>query len=503
MKFPLALLGCFLALHAAHTAALKPASNAQNPAVSPRAARVPDAVVRVNSTVQSYDFARPWEKKSPMLRRGTGAVLEGGRVLVTAELVANKTHLEIEKPRTSDKSPAKIVAVDYDANLALIEPERPGFLEGLDHFSLAENAAVGDSAEILQLEANGEIARTPATVTTITVAPYPLDSVALLLFRLSAPLQSRDSSFVLPALRGGRLLGLLMRYDARTQTAELIPAPVISRFLASAALSPNGGVPRLGVSIASTQDPQFRKFLGLSEPGGIYITEVYPDSPAARAGLRKGDVITAIEGIPIDQDGLYEDPHFGKIAFSYLLTSRSPAPETPPLTLTYLRDGHRTDIKIQPEPLDRKKMVSEPNVFDQAPRYVVLGGLVFEELSRTFLREWGANWKKTAPQRLVYLDAFQNELPPDHGKVVFLASILPSPETLGYEGLENLVVTNVNGLPIKSLDDLAQAIKTPHNGFHRIEFEEDPGFIILDAHSIEQSAGALARDYEIPALQNL
>ena len=55
---------------------------------------------------------------------------------------------------------------------------------------------------------------------------------------------------------------------------------------------------------------------------------------------------------------------------------------------------------------------------------------------------------KDAPQRLVYLDAFQNELPPDRGKIVFLSQILPTPNTLGYENLEHLVV-KVNGCSLR------------------------------------------------------
>ncbi len=487
-----------LSVVAAHAAAVRPVD--QVPAAS-HSKRAAEAIIRVNSTIQPYDYARPWEKKTPFPRRGTGAILEDGNVLVTAEMVANKTHIEVEKPLTGDKSPAEVTAVDYDANLALLKPTQSGFLDDLGRLDLAETAAVGDSAEILQIETNGEIARTPATLTTITVMPYPMDSLSLLLFRISAPLQNRDGSFVLPVVRNGRLLGMLMRYDSRTQTGELAPAPVIARFLADAASGKPEGFPRLGISFAPTRDPQFRKYLGMDTPGGVYLVEVLPDSPAARAGLQKGDVLLTMDGKTIDQDGLYEDPRFGKILFTHLITSRPPVAN--PLPVTFLRAGQRSEAQIAPAPLDRSKMISEPYDYDRPPRYVVLGGLVFQELSRGFLREWGANWRKSAPQRLVYLDAFQSELPPDRGKIVFLSAVLSSPDTLGYENLENLVVTKVNGIEIRSLDDLARAVRTPENGFHRIEFEEDPGFIILDANSVEQNAEALARDYGISALQRL
>ena len=111
---------------------------------------------------------------------------------------------------------------------------------------------------------------------------------------------------------------------------------------------------------------------------------------------------------------------------------------------------------------------------------------------------------KDAPQRLVYLDAFQNELPPDRGKIVFLSQVLPTPNTLGYENLEHLVVSKVNGVPIKSLNDLAKAAKS----FQRMVSTRSssrkirPSFTWMPSE-IEKSRGQLMQDYGIPALENL
>src|SRR6516225_9758330 len=74
--------------------------------------------IRVNSTNQVYDFFRPWSKKSPFNRRGLGTVLENNRVLVTAELVADNTYIELERPDTNERCPAQVVVIDYEADLA-------------------------------------------------------------------------------------------------------------------------------------------------------------------------------------------------------------------------------------------------------------------------------------------------------------------------------------------------------------------------------------------------
>lgn len=461
----------------------------------------PPSILKVNATNQPYSFLRPWTKDTPYSRRGIGVVIEGGYVVVTAEMVTNNTFVELEVAGSSQKSTAKIVTVDYDANLALLKPDNDEFLSDFKPVPFDRGAKVGDAVEILQLEGNGQVARTPGTLTTITVNEYPFDGMSLLIYRLSVPLQNRDGSFVLPAFRNNALLGLVMRYDSRSQTAEVIPAPVIARFVENALKEEYTGFARAGVSFSHTRDPQLRKYLGLTEPGGLYITEVYPESPAEKGGLKVGDILFAIEGNAIDQDGLYEDARYGKISLSNLLSLGLPSGE--PATFTILRDGEKLDVEIELAPLDRSKVVSESYIIDQAPRYVILGGLVFQELSRTYLREWGGGWMRDAPQRLVYLDAFQSELPRDQGKVVFLSQVLPSEDTLGYQNLSHLVVKRVNGIDIHNLEDVARAAENPVDGFQKIEFEEDPGVIYLDAAEVEKNKERLMEDYGIPSLKNL
>ncbi|WP_240095547.1 trypsin-like peptidase domain-containing protein [Thermomonas flagellata] len=63
-----------------------------------------------------------------------------------------------------------------------------------------------------------------------------------------------------------------------------------------------GGVVRRGTLGIDTQDVDARlaRALGLAEARGAVVTRLYPDSPAAAAGLRVGDVIVAANGQPID-----------------------------------------------------------------------------------------------------------------------------------------------------------------------------------------------------------
>jgi hypothetical protein len=493
-----ATLLLLLSLH--HLAAFSSPQPAPTPEPTPTPTPPPPEVtsrslLRVNCTNQTHNFFNPWLKKTPFARRGLGTVIEGGRILVTAELVANATFIELEKAPGGEKSSATVETIDHSCNLATLRANDPFFIKDMVPVPLATQPALDDTVDVLQLEPNGDVARTPAQVTTITIGPYPMDNLGLLLYRIRVPLQQREGSYTVPAVRDGRLAGLLMRYNASSQSADVASMPVIRRFLS------HPGTPRVGITFAPLRDPQLRRYLGLEKPGGIYISEVVPHSSAAAAGLREGDVILAIDDQPLDHDGHYLDPSFGRILFSHLTNTATPHGSA--ITFTILRDGEQLDIPVTMLPPAPTLMVSESLIADRPPPYLVLGGLVFVELSRPYLMEWGPDWQNAAPRRLVHYDAFQNELPPERRKIIVLAQVIPTPDTIGYENLSNLVVTSLNNRPIHTLHDLAAAAESPVDGFHRIEFEEDPKLIFLDAASVADHADDLARQYNLPSLQRL
>lgn len=68
----------------------------------------------------------------------------------------------------------------------------------------------------------------------------------------------------------------------------------------ASALLTQGRVSRgyLGVTLQEI-DPDLAHGLGVSGPGGALIREVYPGTPAARAGLSPGDVVLEFNGVPV------------------------------------------------------------------------------------------------------------------------------------------------------------------------------------------------------------
>jgi len=463
----------------------------------------PLSVVRVNVTNQSWDFGRPWGKRPPFSRRAIGTVLSGNRVLVTAELVANANFVEFETAEGGQKVPASIEVVDYEANLALLKADDAAFLKPLKPLEVG-TAKVGDLLSVWQLESNGTPLVTQATMTTAEVTRYPTDDAPLLIYRLTTPLQFRDSSFTLPVVKSGKLVGLVMRYDNSTNNADVLPAPVIEHFLKDAAKPPYEGFSRVGITSSPTRDPQFRRYLELNgTTGGVYVADTLRDGAAAKAGIEKGDVLLAIDGIAVDQDGNYKDPDYGKIGISHYFSTRHFVGDV--VKFTIFRKGEKKDVNVTLGRRPVESYVIEPYVIDRAPKFYVLGGLVLSELSRQYLKEYGSDWQKKAPEQFVYFDKQQNELFKDGPKkLVFLNRVIPSDLTVGYEDLSQLIVTKVNGMRLEAgLSDLPAALAKAEDGLHKIEFDGEPGVIYLDAAQAAAAEKQFQQKYRLPTLQRI
>jgi S1-C subfamily serine protease len=462
------------------------------------------SLVRVNVTGQPYDYFRPWQKKPPISKRALGAVLSQGRVLVTADLVANQNYVELERAESGEKNAANVAVIDYEANLALLEPTDKKFLDGISPLDIAGDTVVGDRIAAWQLEPTGALVATEGLVTTIQMTKYPAEVGQFLTYRISLPMQYRENSYTIPLVKNNKLAGLLLRYDPRSQLIDAIPAPIITHFLKEAGGEHYQGFPSVGFSFFPTRDPQLRKFAGeTGKAAGVYVTSIEPNMPATKAGMQVGDIITAIGNHEIDQNGNYIDPLYGKIEFTNLISAHSYAGDVIPFQIQ--REGKPMELKITLEHRDTKDYVCPPYSLDEAPKYLVLGGLIFQELSRQYLKEWGPNWQREAPPRFVYFDKFQNELfPGEHRRIVILSQVLPANNTIGYDEFSYLTVTKVNGREIKSLNDLVDASKQPiDGGFIKIETEEDPKQIELDVKDVAAEAPDLQENYGIPSLQHL
>jgi PDZ domain len=475
------------------------ASNQPGPAAS---------IVRVNVTNQSYNFALPWQKRQPGNRQGLGALLPGNKVLTTAELIQDATYLELELASTGRKLTARAESIDYEANLAILvsKTEADGFFDGLVPLELSSTAPKkGEKFEVWQFESNGSPVTTELVFEKAELGSYFLEGSYFLQFETNGALNYREGSFTLPVVRQGQLAGLLLTYDNDKQVAKILPYPIIKAFLNDAADGTYAGFPSFGIKFAPTLDDQLRAYLKLGDdhPGGVLVTGVMPGTSASNAGLKEGDVLLEVGGHGIDSRGNYVDETWGLLAMGHLVKGATTVGAELPLKI--VRDGQALGLTLKLSRKGPSDYLVDPYMFDRGPRFLILGGIVFEELTKTYLMAFGNEWKDRAPFPLVYATEHQDEFAIDgRRKLVFIAGVLPSESTLGYEGLRGALVQKVNDQLIKDIQDLEAALAKPADGLHKIQIDEVPYTIYLDSALADQdNQTLLPQRYRIKQLKRL
>lgn len=145
----------------------------------------------------------------------------------------------------------------------------------------------------------------------------------------------------------GRLVGIntaiLSRSGGSNGIGFAIPANLVSRFVDQAR---EGRArfqrPWAGIS-GQAVDAGLAEGFGLDVPQGVVLTGLHPESPFAKAGLRRGDVVIELGGAPVNtpQEMLFRlsaEGVGGEIGLRYLRDGRGfearlaliAPPETPP-----------------------------------------------------------------------------------------------------------------------------------------------------------------------------
>lgn len=442
-------------------------------------------VMRINSTIQTYLQLQPWEKSSPLRRLALGCIVAEKRVLTTAQQVADATYIEFANADNTKRATAKVLAIDYNRNLALLGLEDEKNAELFENTKpVAVDGALkrGDKLSCIQLGEDGVSIISDGEIQAVNMYSSLLPDSPMLNYLCKVPLQRSSNSFTLPLVSEGKLAGMLSSYDAQDQQCNVIAAPVISQFLTDANTGNYRGSASLAIELVDSSDPVWRQQLGLNKSGGCYVQNVQPGSAAAAAGVQKGDVLHAIDSHEIDAKGFYQDSDYGRMFWSNLLMDKKAGEK---ITLQLWRGGKPLELEVELEPAGSASKLIAEHSFGKAPNFIIHGGLVFQEVSRAWLEAFGKDWQNRAPVHLVAALDEQHELLKNGKKsLLIISNVIPTPLTLGYERLGGRVVTKVQDREVSNLSELAAALDA-QQGIFTIELEQAPYKIYMDKNTSE------------------
>lgn len=280
--------------------------------------RVLPSVVGISTTVevdtgsrnpffeqQPFPFGQPPQAPGgPDMQRGMGSgviVSEKGFVLTNNHVVEGADEIKVSLNGDRDVT-ATVVGTDPKSDLAVLKLENPP--EGLRAIPFADTSSVRLGEPVVAI---GNPFGLTSTVTMGIVSAKGRQNVGIAdyedFIQTDAAINPGNSGGPLVNMNGeivGINTAILSRSGGYQGIGFAIPARMARSVMNS--LIEHGKVTRgwLGVVI-QTVTPELSEAFGLPQgTDGVIVSDVQPDSPAAKAGLKRGDVIVAFAGKPVD-----------------------------------------------------------------------------------------------------------------------------------------------------------------------------------------------------------
>jgi len=285
-----------------------------------------------NDPVFSRLFGRQQQQQQGSL--GSGVLVGRDGVIVTNNHVvegADEFRIVLSDRR---EYAAELLLADERTDLAVLKiDEEAGFLPTLP-FADTRDIEVGDLVLAIgnpfgvgQTVTSGIISATARTDVGISDFAFFIQT--------DAAINPGNSGGALINNRGelvGVNTAIFSRSGGSNGIGFAIPAEMVNRVVDAAVNEGRITRPWLGLKGQSVSF-DIAKSQGLDRPLGIIITEIYEDGPADRARLRRGDLVTAIDGREVYDEG----------GLNFLAATQSPGER---VALSVLRGGKARTINV-------------------------------------------------------------------------------------------------------------------------------------------------------------
>ena len=300
-------------------------------------------------------------------------------------------------------------------------------------------------------------------------------------------------------MKDGKIAGVAFQGMSGEQVENIgymVPAPVIAHFLKDLRDGSYDGIPTLGLSMQKLENPEMRRYYQMDEKQtGALVNKVYPEAPI-QGIMQGGDVILAIDGIRVENDGTIEFRPGERTFFGHVFQKKQVGDT---IHLQFLRQGTELGKTIVlSKAINYDRLVSHKR-YDTQPDYFIFGGFVFQPLTLNYLQGFGnaSNWFLFAPTEL--LDLYMNgEQEEERRQVVVLTQVLADESNVGFQEFGDNVIVEVNGQRISTLADLVMAFKSNKGAYHTLV--DSHGFTLcLKDDIVRRSQKKILQNYHISA----
>jgi len=458
------------------------------------------SVVRIEVTDQTPDYRAPWNTGHVSGGIGSGFILDipgrGKRIVTNAHVVSNARFITVTREGLSHPFRARVEFIGHDCDLAMVSVEDPAFFEGTRPLTLGGIPALESAVSVYGYPLGGErISVTRGIVSRIDSELYTHSGVdSHLAIQIDAAINPGNSGG--PVLQEGQVVGVAFQGysgDVAQNVGFMIPAPVIKRFLQDLSKGSYTGYADLSIGIAPLLSPTARKALGVpAENLGVLVSDVH-EKGSAFGFLRRDDVLLAIDGHPIACDGRV-DLDGESVDMTEVVERKFDGEK---VRFDVFRSGQQVTVEFPLQGTWPFRMQSM--AYDTVPRYLIHGGLLFQPLDRNLVESMGSGDLRV---RRTFDEFVEQHLYLKHPEFVVLSRILPDPVNADCDGLRTGIVDTINGVTIRSLNDVAAAFAQPAR--HDVIMLEGIGLpVVLKRADVLSANPRIMKNYGIASDRNL
>jgi len=485
---------------------------------------------------QSYNWRIPWEKGEITTQTGMGLVVSLPKssvslssenlkskkhyLMTTAELVANATLIEATRKDIRIPFQAKMMRMDFAANLALIEVNNTKFWNQLKPVGIfpVKSFKNDESKSIysLNIKSPDEWDLESGTIEQMTVGHREISDAWIPTLKISGLSKSRHGY---PILQDNKTVAMIL--DSDRSGARAMPAGMLLEFLQRSRNDNFQSLTHRGFKWRRLPQGSITDYFNIPEhKSGIFISQVLPHGTGSDV-LKAGDYLTKIGNWGLTHNGKINHPNWGIALYDLLFLDQYKAGDSVELSIIRKKKPMILHAQVKTYGNDAHMVPLKRAGF--SPRYIIQGGFLFQELTIDYLSIWGKNWRTRAPLRLrLFLEQNKTVMIPvknnfeknsDSNKnyskqqshVVLVTQVIPDAINIGYQNLSNAVVLKINDQTINSLIDVSEAFLKPKNEFHRIDFL--PGSermsAVLPKENLEESNQRIKNNFRIPKMYSL
>jgi serine protease Do len=243
------------------------------------------------------DFLEPFPQRRTEHSLGSGVVIRPDGYILTNEhvvLQSGKVQIQLADDR---KLNARLVGADSDSDLAVLKVDEAKSLPHLplgtsDDLMIGETViAIGNPFGLSHTVTTGVVSAVNRSLNTGERTYYDF-------IQTDTSINPGNSGGPLLNIKGD-LIGINTAIYGKAQGIGFaIPISRAKRIVEE--LISHGAVDSPWIGIATqTLTPELASHFSLREKRGVIIRAVEPESPAARAGLQRGDILLALDGRPV------------------------------------------------------------------------------------------------------------------------------------------------------------------------------------------------------------